>query len=67
MKKVSWWVKTGSFDEKKIYGELLGFVRGWFFTYAIVNPLEDCIGENLLWIQKKGHPEKVKLSEICIE
>ena len=64
MKKVSWDVKINYFDSKTIHGELLGFVKGWFFTYVIVNPLEYCYeGENSIW---KGTPVKVKLSKIKV-
>jgi hypothetical protein len=65
MKKVSWWVKVNAFDNKRIQGELLGFVKGWFFTYAIINPLENCYeGENLIY---KGTPIKIKFSKINVE
>lgn len=64
MKNVSYHVKMG-WDTKILHGELLGFVRGWFFTYAIVNPLETCIeGDNSIW---KDCPIKIKLSKIRIE
>ena len=67
MKKVSWNVKAGRFgwETKIIRGELLGFVKGWFFTYAIVNPLETCIeGDNSVW---KNCPIKIQLSKIQMD
>jgi len=64
MKKVSWDVKINCFDRKTIHGELLGFVKGWFFTYAIVSPSESCYeGENSVW---KGTPIKLRLSKISV-
>jgi hypothetical protein len=66
MKKVSWDIITEDFDTKTIHGELLGFVSGWFFTYAVVNPLEDCY-ESFWWFIWKNHPKKIRLSKIRIE
>jgi hypothetical protein len=66
MRKVSWEVKEDAFKTIVVYGELLGFIRGWFFTYAIVNPLDTHITGNLssVW---RNCPMKVRLSKIHME